>query len=417
MKVAIKTLGCKVNQVESDILTTTFFQEGIEVVNFGEKADLYIVNSCAVTREAENKTRQLVNRVLRNNLAPRVILTGCYARLISQEEKNPFEEPVFLLPDFPKEKEILNLVGKWWGKKFTLAEYPLPSRARVWLKIEDGCDHFCSYCLIPHLRGNIKSEKKEKIIRQAQALERRGIREIVLCGVNLGYYGKNRGEKELINLLEELVNNTTLVRFRLSSFEPFLLDEEFIKRYFSLQDRVCPHFHLPLQSGSDRVLKSMRRGYDTAYYRDLVSLLRSYCPAVAISTDIIVGFPGEEKEDFENTISFSQEVGFSRTHIFVFSPRPGTPAFLWEKEKGIPKKEKKNREKILREVARETQKNYHRLFLGEKLKVLVESVQDGMGSGYSENYIPVRFRGNPEEGEIVEVTIEKEENGFLEGKS
>ncbi len=172
MKVAIKTLGCKVNQVESDILTTTFSQEGIEVVNFGEKADLYIVNSCAVTREAENKTRQLVNRVLRNNLAPRVILTGCYARLISQEEKNPFEEPVFLLPDFPKEKEILNLVGKWWGKKFTLAEYPLPSRARVWLKIEDGCDHFCSYCLIPHLRGNIKSEKKEKIIRQAQALER-----------------------------------------------------------------------------------------------------------------------------------------------------------------------------------------------------------------------------------------------------
>lgn len=416
MKVAIKTLGCKVNQAESDILATTFSREGVEVVSFGEEADLYIVNSCAVTKEAENKTRQMVNRILRNNLAPRVILTGCYARLISQERKNPFKEPVFLLPSFPKEREILNLVEKWWGKKFPLAEYPLPPRSRAWIKVEDGCDHFCSYCLIPHLRGEVRSEEKEKIIRQAQALEREGIREIVLCGINLGYYGKDKEGESLITLLRELLDNTSVVRFRLSSIEPFLVDEEFIERYFSLPDRVCPHFHLPLQSGSDRILKSMRRGYDAAHYRALVSTLRRYSPQVAISTDIIVGFPGEEKEDFENTVSFAQEIGFSRTHVFVFSPRPGTPAFLWEKEIGIPKAEKKNREKILREVARENQRKYHHLFLGKKLKVLVESAQKGMGSGYSENYIPVRFRGNSKEGEVVEVTIEKEGDGFLEGK-
>lgn len=415
MKVAIKTLGCKVNQAESDILATTFSREGVEVVSFGEEADLYIVNSCAVTKEAENKTRQMVNRILRNNLAPRVILTGCYARLISQERKNPFKEPVFLLPSFPKEREILNLVEKWWGKKFPLAEYPLPPRARAWIKVEDGCDHFCSYCLIPHLRGEVRSEEKEKIIRQAQALEREGIREIVLCGINLGYYGKDKEGESLITLLRELLDNTSVVRFRLSSIEPFLVDEEFIERYFSLPDRVCPHFHLPLQSGSDRILKSMRREYDAAHYRALVSTLRRYSPQVAISTDIIVGFPGEEKEDFENTVSFAQEIGFSRTHVFVFSPRPGTPAFLWEKEIGIPKTEKKNREKILREVARENQRKYHHLFLGKKLKVLVESAQKGMGSGYSENYIPVRFRGNSKQGEIVEVTIEKEGDGFLEG--
>ena len=416
MKVAIKTLGCKVNQVESDILATTFSREGVEVVNFGEEADLYIVNSCAVTREAENKTRQMVNRILRKNLAPRVILTGCYARLIFQEGRNLFEEPVFLLPSFPKEKEILNSVEKWWGKKFSLAEYPLPPRARAWLKVEDGCDHFCSYCLIPHLRGRIRSEEKEKIIRQAQALEREGIREIVLCGINLGYYGKDREGDNLIALLQKLIDNTHEVRFRLSSIEPFLVDEEFIKGYFSLSDRVCPHFHLPLQSGSDRILKSMRRGYDTAHYQALVSTLHRYSPQVAISTDIIVGFPGEEKEDFEHTVSFSQKIGFSRTHIFVFSPRPGTPAFLWEKERGVPPQEKKNREKILLEVARENQIKYHRFFLGKKLKVLVESAQNGMGSGYSENYIPVRFRGNSKEGEIVEVTIEKEGDSFLEGK-
>ena len=415
MKVAIKTLGCKVNQAESDILATTFSREGVEVVSFGEEADLYIVNSCAVTKEAENKTRQMVNRILRNNLAPRVILTGCYARLISQERKNPFKEPVFLLPSFPKEREILNLVEKWWGKKFPLAEYPLPPRARTWIKVEDGCDHFCSYCLIPHLRGEVRSEEKEKIIRQAQALEREGIREIVLCGINLGYYGKDKEGESLITLLRELLDNTSVVRFRLSSIEPFLVDEEFIERYFSLPDRVCPHFHLPLQSGSGRILKSMRRGYDAAHYRALVSTLRRYSPQVAISTDIIVGFPGKEKEDFENTVSFAQEIGFSRTHVFVFSPRPGTPAFLWEKEIGIPKTEKKNREKILREVARENQRKYHHLFLGKKLKVLVESAQKGMGSGYSENYIPVRFRGNSKQGEIVEVTIEKEGDGFLEG--
>lgn len=416
MKVAIKTLGCKVNQVESDTLATTFSQEGVEIVDFGEEADLYIVNSCAVTKEAENKTRQLVNRILRKNLAPRVILTGCYARLITQEGQNPFEQSVFLLPQFPKEKEILALVGKWWGKNFSLAEYPLPSRVRAWLKIEDGCDHFCSYCLIPHLRGEVKSENRGKIIRQAKALEKEGIREIVICGVNLGYYGKERKNRELINLLEELVNNTTLVRFRLSSLEPFVVDEEFIKRYFSLQDRVCPHLHLPLQSGSDRILKIMRRGYDTTHYRSLVSLLRSYHPFVAISTDIIVGFPGEEKEDFENTVNFSQEIGFSRTHIFSFSPRPGTPAFLWDKEKGVSPLEKKNREKILLEVAQENQKKYHNLFLGKKLKVLVEEIQEGKNSGYSENYIPVKFKGKPAVGEIVEVMIEKEENGFLEGK-
>ena len=415
MKVAIKTLGCKVNQAESDILATTFSREGVEVVSFGEEADLYIVNSCAVTKEAENKTRQMVNRILRNNLAPRVILTGCYARLISQERKNPFKEPVFLLPSFPKEREILNLVEKWWGKKFPLAEYPLPPRARAWIKVEDGCDHFCSYCLIPHLRGEVRSEEKEKIIRQARALEREGIREIVLCGINLGYYGKDKEGESLITLLRELLDNTSVVRFRLSSIEPFLVDEEFIERYFSLPDRVCPHFHLPLQSGSDRILKSMRRGYDAAHYRALVSTLRRYSPQVAISTDIIVGFPGEEKEDFENTVSFAQEIGFSRTHVFVFSPRPGTPAFLWEKEIGIPKNKKKNREKILQEVARENQRKYHHLFLGKKLKVLVESAQKGMGSGYSENYIPVRFRGNSKQGEIVEVTIEKEGDGFLEG--
>ncbi|HPU08846.1 MAG TPA: MiaB/RimO family radical SAM methylthiotransferase, partial [Candidatus Atribacteria bacterium] len=327
----------------------------------------------------------------------------------------PFKEPVFLLPSFPKEREILNLVEKWWGKKFPLAEYPLPPRARAWIKVEDGCDHFCSYCLIPHLRGEVRSEEKEKIIRQAQALEREGIREIVLCGINLGYYGKDKEGESLITLLRELLDNTSVVRFRLSSIEPFLVDEEFIERYFSLPDRVCPHFHLPLQSGSDRILKSMRRGYDAAHYRALVSTLRRYSPQVAISTDIIVGFPGEEKEDFENTVSFAQEIGFSRTHVFVFSPRPGTPAFLWEKEIGIPKTEKKNREKILREVARENQRKYHHLFLGKKLKVLVESAQKGMGSGYSENYIPVRFRGNSKQGEIVEVTIEKEGDGFLEG--
>jgi len=416
MKVAIKTLGCKVNQVESDILATTFSREGIKVVDFGEEADLYIINSCAVTKEAEHKTRQLVNRILRKNLAPRIILTGCYAQLIAQEGENPFEKSVALLPHFPKEKEIISLVGQWWGKNLSLAEYPLPSRTRAWLKIEDGCDHFCSYCLIPYLRGKVKSENPEKIIRQAQALEEEGIREIVICGVNLGYYGKERGSKELINLLEELVNNTSLARFRLSSLEPFLMDEEFIKRYFSLQDRVCPHFHLPLQSGSDRILKSMRRGYDTAYYRALISRLRQYSPFVAISTDIIVGFPGEEKEDFENTVNFIQEMGFSRMHVFSFSPRPGTPAFFWEKEKGVPPLEKKNREKILLEVARENQKKYHRLFLGKKLKVLVESVQEGRGSGYSENYIPVKFRGKSKVGEIVEVIIEKEENDFLEGK-
>jgi|YNPMSStandDraft_1061717.scaffolds.fasta_scaffold05367_4 threonylcarbamoyladenosine tRNA methylthiotransferase MtaB len=413
MRIALKTLGCKVNQAESDSLMKDILEKGFEVVHFSEVSDLYIINGCAVTQEAERKTRQMVRQALRRNPGALVLLAGCAARLLRKEAQNPWDERVVVLTSQEKEKEILEYVGKF-GVQGISPEVRYPSRVRSWVKVEDGCDHFCSYCIVPHLRGGVRSESPQKIVKQVQDLEEKGVREIVLCGINLGYFGRDISFT-LIELLDLLVRVTAQVRFRLSSLEPFALEEDFLERYFSLGRRVCPHFHLPLQSGSDRILEKMGRGYDTVRYRSLVGTLRRMMPEVAVTTDVIVGFPGETEDDFQNTFRFCEEMGFSRMHVFLFSSRPGTPAFRWEKEMGIPYPEKKRREKLLLGLAEESRFRYHRQFLGKTVEVLVESFRAPFGVGYSENYIPVRLEGvsRSQVGKVLRGRIQETARDFV----
>ncbi|MGQ9473806.1 MAG: tRNA (N(6)-L-threonylcarbamoyladenosine(37)-C(2))-methylthiotransferase MtaB [Candidatus Caldatribacteriaceae bacterium] len=390
MRIAIKTLGCKVNQAESEVLQRAFAEHGFEIVDFSKVSDIYLINGCAVTQEAERKTRQMVRQALRRNPQARVILTGCAAQLLLQEGKSSWDGQVIVLPTQKKEREIFEYVLNLYSPSPRFSNAVSFSRARSWVKVEDGCDHFCHYCIVPNLRGKVRSESPQEILRQVQFLEENGVKEVVLCGINLGYFGKDISSS-LIQLIEFLVNRTVRVRFRLSSLEPFVVEKEFLERYFALGERVCPHFHLPLQSGSDRILQKMGRGYDSAYYRSLVEKIRYINPLVALTTDVIVGFPGETDDDFQQTLRFCEEIEFSRLHVFPFSPRPGTLAFQWEKETPVAPREKKDREKRLLETADKLRYRYHQRFLGREVRAIVEYLRDSFGGGYSEHYLPVRF--------------------------
>ncbi|MEN3185635.1 MAG: tRNA (N(6)-L-threonylcarbamoyladenosine(37)-C(2))-methylthiotransferase MtaB [Atribacterota bacterium] len=418
MRIAIKTLGCKVNQAESEALILALVQNGFEVVDFSQESDLYIVNGCAVTQEAERKTRQMVHQALRRNAQALVLLVGCTARLFWRENEDPWDGRVVILPAQDKEKAVLEYVSRLIPPLPRLhREFP-SSRVRSWVKVEDGCDHFCSYCIVPHLRGGIRSVAPQRILDEVQRLEAKGVREVVLCGINLGYFGRDIAFP-FIDLLELLVRETKGIRFRLSSLEPFLLTGEFLERYVSLGKRVCPHFHLPLQSGSDRILQRMGRGYDTAFYRSLVDTLRQMVSSVAITTDVMVGFPGETEDDFQKTVHFCRTVGFARMHVFSFSPRPGTLAFQWEREMGVKQGDKKRREKVLLELAEESRAQYHRQFLGKTVEVVIESVRSGVAFGYSEQYIPVRIPGVMEKkiGEVLRVRIKEVESNWVVAES
>lgn len=418
MKIAIKTLGCKVNQSESDILAAILKSQNISLVDFEDQADWYIINSCAVTKMSEKKTRQWISRALRKNQASQVILIGCYSTLYARQ--SPPSPPRLHVVDSPEKiKRVLKIINISANNSFSSEIIPETKRARIWLKIEDGCDHFCNYCIVPHLRGAVRSKEPEKIIDQAIHLEKRGIQEIVLCGINLGRFGIDSGHTNLITLLEKLIKSTENVRYRLSSIEPFLIDNEFLDRYFTLVPRACPHFHIPLQSGSDEILLKMGRGYTTQYYRKLIEFIRKYDDKVAISTDIIVGFPGESEKLFNETTEFCQEIGFSRAHIFVFSPRPFTPAFKWEKSEGVPFQTKKNREAQLVKIILNSQLKYYRSFIGKTLSVLIETTTENPKiTGYSENYIPVRGEGilTSDYGRILPILIQGEQDGILLGK-
>lgn len=418
MKIAIKTLGCKVNQSESDILAAILKSQNISLVDFEDQADWYIINSCAVTKMSEKKTRQWISRALRKNQASQVILIGCYSTLYARQ--SPPSPPRLHVVDSPEKiKRVLKIINISANNSFSSEIIPETKRARIWLKIEDGCDHFCNYCIVPHLRGAVRSKEPEKIIDQAIHLEKRGIQEIVLCGINLGRFGIDSGHTNLITLLEKLIKSTENVRYRLSSIEPFLIDNEFLDRYFTLVPRACPHFHIPLQSGSDEILSKMGRGYTTQYYRKLIEFIRKYDDKVAISTDIIVGFPGESEKLFNETTEFCQEIGFSRAHIFVFSPRPFTPAFQWEKSEGVPFQTKKNREAQLVKIILNSQLKYYRSFIGKTLSVLIETTTENPKiTGYSENYIPVRGEGilTSDYGRILPILIQGEQDGILLGK-
>ena len=384
MKAVIYNLGCKVNKYECDCLMHAFAQRGFEVSDKLQPADVYVINTCAVTAEAERKSRQCVARCRKFNPAARIAVTGC----ASQNCAAPFEK----LPGVTyitgvegkqaavekfaeKCVEILPLPAKFGG----LTD-PAPSRTRAFVKVQDGCDNFCSYCLIPYLRGRSRSREIEDVVRECRALAAQ-TKELVLTGIDLSSFGKNTGQS-LAALLRALADIDC--RLRLGSLEVGVISQEFLSACAGLKN-FCPQFHLSLQSGSDKVLKAMNRHYTGAEYEEKVRLIRRFFPRAGVTTDLICGFPAEGEEEFEQSLALARRVGFSRMHVFGYSPRKGTAAFKLFKP--LPPEQVKARVARAEALAARLAEEYARSLIGQKVGVLFEEEKQGYLCGWSGEYL------------------------------
>ena len=408
MKIAVITLGCKVNKYESDALIFTLRNSGNEATDKLEFADAYIINTCAVTNEAEKKSRQMIERCRKFNKNAKIFVIGC----ASQNRPVQFQDKgVTYLQGVANKMEILNHLNET-GEKV----YPLPERyendmfsaqtlSRAFIKVQDGCNNFCTYCIIPYLRGRSRSRDMQSVVEEVGKLPN-SVKEVVLVGIDVSSYEQN-GKRALIDLLEKL--DKFNLRLRLSSMEDNLVDEDFVLRLSKLKN-FCPHFHLSLQSGSDEVLKKMNRKYTTAQFLNSVNLIRKYFPLAGITTDVIVGFPTETEENFLETVEFVKKVEFSNLHIFPYSKRDGTVASKLYKD--LPKQVKMARWKRLEEVAEKLKSDF--IQKNTTFEVLIEEEEDGYFVGYSKNYIRCYFKGNFHAGDIVKGKLKQPfKNGAL----
>ncbi len=396
MKVAFHTLGCKVNQNETESLASMFRDRGHQIVSFNEVADVYVINTCAVTNLGERKSRQSIRRAAAVTPKPLVVVTGCYAQTASGEVAGipgvnlvvgMAERPQLVelveecLADHRNKVRVSNIgLEKSWIK---LPVSHLTERTRSTLKVEEGCDQFCSYCIVPLARGGIRSLPITEAINEFKVLVEIGYREIVLAGIHLGAYGKDLG-LTLADLLGELLKVPGDYRIRLGSIEPSDFDEELLGIILN-NNRVCQHLHIPLQSGSDRILKLMNRDYTLSYYSGLLNRIRSVNPLIAIGTDLIVGFPGETELDFQGACEFIQEQAFSRVHVFRFSPRKGTPAATFSGR--VPGQIQEERSRRVQKIALKTGSDYARKFIGKQVEVLFEEKAPAGWIGLSGEYL------------------------------
>lgn len=417
-KVALTTLGCKVNQFETETMEGLFKRAGYTVVPFEERADVYVINTCSVTSLGDRKSRQIIRRAHRENERAVIAVCGCYAQVAPEEIKAIEGVRVVLgtkeraqIVDYVeralREDGILDGVGDIM-QAHTFEDIPLydsPQRTRAFLKIEDGCENFCSYCIIPYARGPVKSRALSHIRAEAEKLVRAGFHEIVLTGIHLGAYGRDLGgEVTLADACREVLSVAGLRRLRLGSLESLELSPEL----FALireDGRFCAHLHLPLQAGSDAVLRAMNRHYDTAEFARLIEGVRREVPGIAISTDIIVGFPGETEEMFAESLAFVARLGFSRMHVFPYSRRTGTPAARMTDQ--VPEPVKKERVHRMQALAREKTTAFEQSFLGETLRVLFETRVDGVTDGLTDNYIRVYVADDLPSGTLAAVRLDR----------
>ncbi|MBS4960152.1 MAG: tRNA (N(6)-L-threonylcarbamoyladenosine(37)-C(2))-methylthiotransferase MtaB [Clostridiales bacterium] len=423
-KVASFALGCKVNQYESEAISELFQQKGYEIVGIDDKADVYVINTCSVTNLGDKKSRQLIRKVRRQNPAAIVVAAGCYAQVAPQELEKI--EGINLILGTKGRKEIVDLVENYHKEagigcyvgdirhetEFEhLSVQSLRNRTRAYLKIQDGCNQYCSYCIIPYARGPVRSRDPEDIIKEVQVLAENGFKEIVLTGIHVASYGKDLDQMNLLSIIEQVHQVEGIERIRFSSIEPNIITEEFIEGLKYLP-KVCSHFHLSLQSGCDKTLKEMNRKYTTERYRQAVQMLRDFRKDVAVTTDIIVGFPGETEEDFEQCRSFAEEINFAKIHVFPYSPKKGTPAAVRKDQ--VDGETKTKRSKILLEVSDKSKEKFMKKLQGHKHLVLFEQeITPGIYEGYTSNYMRVLARSTKEIGNhILPVQI-----GEMEGDS
>lgn len=408
MKIAVVTLGCKVNKYESDALVFELKKRGYETTDKLEFADAYVVNSCAVTNEAEKKSRQMLERVRKLNPNAKIYVMGC----ASQNNPKKFVEKgaQFVVGTANKQKILDDLenIGTHiydFPKQYEDDLFSAQSLSRAYIKIQDGCNNFCTYCLIPYLRGRSRSRSLESIVDEVSKLPE-NVKEVVLVGIDVSDFQID-GKKALGTLLKSLDGFGK--RLRLSSMEDNLISDEFLEILASLKN-FCPHFHLSLQSGCDNVLKKMNRKYTTAQFEESVNKIRKYFPNAGITTDIIVGFPTETDEDFETTMKFVEKIKFSQLHIFPYSKRNGTAASKLYKD--LSGNIKIQRLKRLEELGKKLGLDF--INQNKTGKVLIEEFADGYFEGYTENYIKCFLQGDFEVGDIVDVKIIKPfKNGAL----
>ena len=399
-KVASHALGCKVNQYESEAIAELFAQKGYEIVDIDEWADIYIINTCTVTNFGDKKSRQLIRKVKRQNPEAVVAAIGCYAQTAPDEIKNI--EGVNLIIGTKGRKDIVDLVESYvpeMGVVSTVGQIAkerefehltiskLADRTRAYLKIQDGCSQFCSYCIIPYARGPIRSRDPEDIMDEVKVLAENGFKEIILTGIHVASYGKDLKGVTLLDVIKRVQEQEGIERIRFSSVEPNIVTEEFASELSKL-DKVCDHFHLSLQSGCDRTLKRMNRKYDAAGYERAVEILRKYFPNVAITTDIIAGFPDETDEDFEKSLEFAKKIGFAKIHSFPYSPKRGTPAAVMPNQ--ILNAVKNERTSRLIEASDRMADEFIKSFGGRVMPVLYErEIEHNIYEGYTTNYIRV----------------------------
>ncbi|MEW6447713.1 MAG: tRNA (N(6)-L-threonylcarbamoyladenosine(37)-C(2))-methylthiotransferase MtaB [Bacillota bacterium] len=427
--VAFHTLGCKVNQYESAALASLFARRGYRVVeDFETVADVYVINTCTVTRTADQKSRQAVRRALRRNPDAVVVVTGCYAQLNPETVAGIPGVSVVVgttgrdrLVDLVEEsmktsRQVVAVKDFSAGCEFEELPALFTFRTRAYLKIQEGCRDFCTFCLVPYARGPLRSRRPDAVLQEARRLLEAGFKELVLTGIHIGHYGIDlQPPVELTELISRLLQLPGLYRLRLSSIEPKEVSPDLVK-LLAEDSRFCPHLHIPLQSGDDAVLERMGRRYTAAEYREVVSSLRERIPGIAITTDVMVGFPGETESAFANTVSFVRDIGFSGLHVFKFSVRPGTPAAHFPHQ--VPEPVKAQRLRVMLATGTELANSYARQFKGRRVSVLVEGKNaDSLWEGLSEHYLRVVFAADEAlSGLLVNVTVTAVKGKVLYGR-
>ena len=434
MRIAIATLGCKANQYDSEIMRGNLEEKNFDLVLFSQPADIYVINTCTVTGKTDFQARQLIRRAHRNNRNAKIVVTGCYAQATPEElRKIPGVSLVIGNPDKWKIANLLSesekippsgiLVTPVEKEKFFPEQKikKFSAKTRFFLKIQDGCNAQCSYCIVPHVRGRSRSMAPKTVLETLSQIGSSGYQEAVLTGIHLGVYGLDLfPQTSLLNLLQEIENQKPVPRLRLSSIEPNEINQELIN-FLADSTIVCPHLHLPLQSGDTSILRKMNRPYSASNFQSLVFNATHSIKDLAIGADVIVGFPGEGEEEFNQTFHLLEELPLTYLHVFPFSPRKGTPAFSLPER--IPSQVIKKRGELLRGLGKKKRENFYQSYLNKKLPVLIETKRDrktDLLKGLSRNYIPVLIDGGDDlmnhevlvritsmEGEEVKGEIEK----------
>ncbi len=422
-KVALHTLGCKLNFSETSTIGNQFLTKGFDIVDFKEQSDIYVLNTCTVTENAEKECRQLVRRALKQNPNAFIIVTGCYAQLRPDEISEI--EGVDLVLGSNEKFKLFDIVNDFEKKELACIHVSpteelnyfgpahstdADSRTRAYFKIQDGCDYTCSFCTIPLARGKSRSMNPDILISEFKNLVQHGYKEIILTGVNVGDYGKSFN-LNLLEVLKEMVKVEGNFRIRISSIEPNLLSDDIIN-FSSGNPKMCKHFHIPLQSGSPKILRLMQRRYKVGFYKDLIIRLKQRIPNCGIGVDVIVGFPGETKEEFLETYNFLKELPITYLHVFTYSERPNTKAIKMEGVVDVFERKKRNH--MLRILSEKKKHEFYNSMVGQNLEVLFEhSNHDGVMKGFSSNYIRVSHDYNERfVNELSTVTVENCSDGI-----